>query len=766
MANVCAHQALLDGPKDIASWAEIRNVLKFGCGDIGLQVITAVELHTAGFVYSFDCPSLADHQCQLNLALLTAACAVLASAVVAKSVKFFSESAASEEDTAMAIRARGYKEFKTNFAEQAATLKVLSALEGTTNPDLLRNRWLASFAGMEADEVMDEGNGLPGSVDGVATPLWIFSTQAARYVLECLPEAALALLFKSTLALAGPGDTQGTLKSAWKSTLKEAADPALYQQAVYVPNTKDGGEASIRRQLRRLQSVVSVVVSVLAATSSTLSEMSRNYPALNHDLPQLPGLANLLAKPLEVFITSIVEIRPTGYPDWVLPKTGIESMAPVVKRSQRSDGLRFLGDQLRLEGSTYRFPPISAKQKQWEDWCSKIAELSSMFYDFPAPLIISMLLGPVPGTDRRIYGWAEKVQEMRSLGAEPTIAQFLGHVRTVVLPNNTTRREAARELQGLVTKESRCDLNDCLAVAAKFRQLFAQLFPTSSTEPEPLTRFAAVEVVHMIMQSLHTGGKPSLWKAWKNYTAYDNSVMFERYVDEKWHRGNESEVLTASYLAEVCRHLESAHRQFVQTSEPEDNTQSRGGRAHSVNAAAQLLGVAPSVLAAWTKDNSPSGSNKRKEPGSGPSTPRPPNAPPRLVSSSPRGRAGRGRGSPARGRGSGDGGRGRFAPRDLPRLGGRATGLMFGRALRSMRGTEGVPDAGTIRPYLDLPPVTFEQAVTLVEGGSCVLCQEYGHSYGACPAQRLPNVHQRLAVQAFCQLFASHKRAAQEDPVA
>lgn len=82
-----------------------------------------------------------------------------------------------------------------------------------------------------------------------------------------------------------------------------------------------------------------------------------------------------------------------------------------------------------------------------------------------------------------------------------------------------------------------------------------------------------------------------------------------------------------------------------------------------------------------------------------------------------------------------------------------------------MKNTPDVPNAGAIRAYLELPPVTFDQAVALVEGGSCVLCQESGHPYSGCPALRLSNVTHRLAVQAFMRAFNDKKKDPQGNAV-
>jgi hypothetical protein len=78
-----------------------------------------------------------------------------------------------------------------------------------------------------------------------------------------------------------------------------------------------------------------------------------------------------------------------------------------------------------------------------------------------------------------------------------------------------------------------------------------------------------------------------------------------------------------------------------------------------------------------------------------------------------------------------------------------------------MKDTPGVLNAGEVRPFLQLPPVTFDQAVQFVEAGCCVVCQERGHPYGRCPAHQLSKVEDRLAVQVFMQRFNTAKAAAQ-----
>jgi hypothetical protein len=180
----------------------------------------------------------------------------------------------------------------------------------------------------------------------------------------------------------------------------------------------------------------------------------------------------------------------------------------------------------------------------------------------------------------------------------------LAHVRQQVLATSTTKRAAWHELSAL--QEHYKVLDDCLELSTKLRQLFAQLFPANSTEPEPASRLQAMRVVHNLLASLHRPAQTTaLTKAWKNYDSYNSSSMFAEFVDANLHVDGASAGLCTHYLDAISRHLDLAHRMYVQTapaSGSHKNTEKKGAN-DSVAAAAKLLGLKRTNLAAALTKN-------------------------------------------------------------------------------------------------------------------------------------------------------------------
>ena len=359
-------------------------------------------------------------------------------------------------------------------------------------------------------------------------------------------------------------------------------------------------------------------------TAVTVPNLVQGY-ALMKGLPE-PGPANPATAASDNPIKDTVNkfMLGTANPlskEWIFTVPGV-----VVKTAvfSRSDALRFIHEQLKQPQSSYRMPVFTAAQRSWEAWFKKVLDIGSMCPDLPAAWVIPTLTGSLQADDRRIYGWHDHVVCQQSDGREPTLTEFIAHVRRQVLATNTTRRAAANELAGLVQNHS--ELDDCLALSTKLKQLFMQLYPretNGSSEPEPVTRLAAVRTVHQLLQQLHTRGnnKLSLVRAWKAYTSYDGAQMFDKYVDEAVHLAGSSVEIATSYLRSVCEQLERAHRMYVQTVRVEDtpvHPTGGGDRRMSVNAMAKALNVAPTALAAWVGGNA---GTRRGAQGSSPAKP-------------------------------------------------------------------------------------------------------------------------------------------------
>ena len=102
---------------------------------------------------------------------------------------------------------------------------------------------------------------------------------------------------------------------------------------------------------------------------------------------------------------------------WVLQKPG----GTPSSRSDRSDGLRHIENQMRLTQSQYHMPLVSDDQRSWEAWFSRVLSLQKMFPHLPASLIIPSLTGALRTDDRRIYGWQDQAEVMRHEGREPSL---------------------------------------------------------------------------------------------------------------------------------------------------------------------------------------------------------------------------------------------------------------------------------------------------------------------------------------------------------
>lgn len=712
----------------------------------------------------WDCATEADCLPVLTACLwLVSACA-LASAACAHDLATTISGIVNEQSLAEAKDA-SERNFREQLARLANKFGVGAAIEGTEPKELLHDRWQEAIRLLPAMHQMEWPFG-DCHEDDIASAWRPVSKKETGYFLASLPTAGRVLYIRNLYALAAnkAHEVISSLKASFRS-LKFLDEP-LSLDANYRPYSGDGGESNLIRIVRRMNYLVSLAVAVLCATETTRQDTIKDFRIDASDpieTPEVPSIEELKAI-VDLCFTQTEHIQGS----WVTSTPGVEPSPPVF-RSDRSDGLRFLSDQLKSKESVYRIPVVTDGQRVWEAWFLKVLDLQTMFNDLPAELIIPILTGSVKTDDRRVYGWHDKVLAMRHNQRKPTLAEFVQHIRSQVLATNTTRREASHELERLRFDCS--ELSDCMALLTKLKQLFAQLHPPESDEHEPMSRLTAVRHVHNLLQGLHRQGlhgKPGLVRAWKNYTAYDGSVMFAQYVDAKLHEHDKSEQVTAAYLVAVCTHLEQAHRQYVQTIEPEEEHLRGKRNVSSVNAAAHLLNMTPTTLAAWIKTGAPSGSRashgQKRAASQPPARTSEPEAPQILAqehlstynrgydrrSGAGRGRGGRGRsdfhgrgrsyasaGHANGGHGGGNHPRAAVANAEISR------GEVYARILEDMKDMHDMPALATIRQKLGLPAINFDEAKRRVrEDKACALCQETDHNYSRCPAlkQRDPEL--------------------------
>ena len=118
------------------------------------------------------------------------------------------------------------------------------------------------------------------------------------------------------------------------------------------------------------------------------------------------------------------------------------------------------------------------------------------------------------------------------------------------------------------------------------------MFP-SSTEETGISRLTAMKSIHKMLEKLKNSRvtkSQNIVKAWKDYSAYLHTQMFVEYLDESLHNTqNASQELCTKYLEEITKHLEIAHKMYVQTHDTvqlhsQSTTQNNGSSHQSVNA--------------------------------------------------------------------------------------------------------------------------------------------------------------------------------------
>ena len=184
-------------------------------------------------------------------------------------------------------------------------------------------------------------------------------------------------------------------------------------------------------------------------------------------------------------------------------------------------------------------------------------QILSCLFKVKTPIIITTLTAQIPDKDRRIYGWHDKVQQLDSVHQQPTLEQFIQHIKSQVLPVTHTRKQAYTELLSLQTNNK--NVPDCVALGTKFRQLFSQVFPSGdSQEVAPATKLNCCQAIHRTLLELTKSPfQNKLVKAWQDHTGYNASLIFAAYLKESLHADGSSDILSESYLTlveENCHH--------------------------------------------------------------------------------------------------------------------------------------------------------------------------------------------------------------------
>ena len=752
------------------------------------------------FSGGMDLATVEGLQAAIERTVYTVQQAILGAACMAKHLHLETQKLeqVADRDVARAVAATA---FRSALPRQFAAMQAVSALVGMDSEsyeiraarfvealDLLPN-WEEGN-----DAVTDNWPQLEEGLDGIPLTWMPFIHRKSSFMFRNLPVTARTLYLRCIQSLAGDdaADLIALLRQHADGHfgLVEAAEH-LDQRLSSQPSGSDGGEDNLIRHFRRWSQLTSIAVAFVKALHNAMTSTSRQpHPQLAAlrgacpmPWPKLTSDLNENAARCEVttMVTGFIhEHIFTSGEGWVLTPPGVIQTAvlPVQNRVQddglegrlsKSDGIKFLQGQLQNKSSTYRIPRADSTQRDWEAWFDRMASLQDLFPGLPARIIIPMVLGMVPSDDKRFFGWREKTMDLKHRQEEPTLEDFISHVRSQVMANAVTRREAYIELDRL-TRDYR-QIEDCQALSTKLQQLWSQLYPPSTTEIEPINKLDVLRMIHNLLHDIRSrrGARTVMMQAWFDFN-YDHTTMFVSYVDSELHTSKEeTDILSAAFLKEVCRQLQQAHRMSVQVgpnaSAALDSIGGERPRTAQPRHSAAAMRAAPPIhrVATWVDYT---GSKKRDR-------------------SQESGPFNRGRGPRGRSAGSSQSRGGRpqspsssRTPRRPPPPGyeGHSAGrsprppapvelekdyrVIFNR-MRNMRCSGDPKDrlVGHLRgSFQGLTSLPYEQAVQAVLDGGCTLCQETGHIGKFCPVLKEADEQLRKRINNYNSLLREARR--------
>jgi hypothetical protein len=709
------------------AWATILNTR---CGERGKEVAADVlKIYGDALSEQADIPAV---KRDLHRCVYIAIASVLTAAQMAKFLHLELEKIDSAE-TRNAHKISAEVAFRTAFAMLCRQLGVAAVLEDPVDTTAaMRTRWLAALADLHKDgrdeqESVDLREGM-GTLNAMFWPLLHRET---AFLFKALPVNGRALYLRCILSLAEGSAAQvtSTLREQFPTDAVTSQPSQLEQNTTLPPDCMDGGEDNLLRHYRRWNYFASMSIAVVSALQAALlsakhdqnnttapdpAESLRFVESPNQPLPE--GQGPEYVQYIELAVEDLESEHIFLGNGWVTSAPGMraQSSSPETPaRSDKSDGIRFLTSAMQNTQSVYRMPRADDAQRVWESWFEKVLALELMFKDLPAQLSIPMLTGHLKTDDRRIYGWHDIAIAMNHANQQPTLHQFVAHVKTQVLATNTTRREAKLELDRLVTDFS--GIPDCSALKTKLKQLWAQLYPPNTDEVEPMTKLAAMKQVFALLMAIRFKGKVSqpMVKAWRDFTLHDSPTMFSKYIDEGLHVRGASDQLAVQYLNEVYDQLDLAHRMFVQVGaimSSQDASSHKQVADKPIVAAAKLLNVTPQVVATWIDSTGPPGSKKRaREPAASTNKKK-------KAFSQPTSKT---NGSTTK------------------RSNSKMRAAMASMKVLSER--QNAPDLmpGVLRgDFPNLEPLEYDEAVRLVEGGACTLCM-LPHKHTDCKSAAL-----------------------------
>ena len=520
-------------------------------------------------------------------------------------------------------------------------------------------------------------------------------------------------------------------------------------QSYYLDSSlKDGKDSNAQRVVRRFNYLAVLKVCQLLAFQQCLDDLRTIIPL--QQLPAVPATRFAYSDYVSMSKSAMILVDKfmanTNHPitkTWVYTEMGKDRLA-APSGTEASHALHFLNAQLKDKSSMYHMPEINSPQKYWNDWFQRVAALKTTYNNLNDMVVIPMLLSHLAVDDKRIIGWSEAMKEASSKNEQKTLEQFLAHIKGLVVPTGTLRRDAAKQLLAVTNQPYK--VADCQTLGSKIRLLFRSLFPPSSEEVEPMSRLTAMKHVHLMLYKLKQARPQDssiiLVTAWVQFTGYQHFDMFVEFIDEKLHVSTaHTERLCTEYVDKVVNQLTVAHRMYIQMqsvmprsqtgnalSNNSSNRSSNGSTGrflHNVNA----MNSNPNHSGDRNRSRSRTRSGTGSEGGH-----------------TPQGRGGgrfgaAGRsGSTGRGRSGGPGRGGGNPPSEYPNRPKYTGEEHFNRVMAGVNhaatvmGDKYAP--GNLRKEMD-PSLTKVAnrltAMRRIAEGNCLLCQMEGHRSSRCP---------------------------------
>jgi hypothetical protein len=82
-----------------------------------------------------------------------------------------------------------------------------------------------------------------------------------------------------------------------------------------------------------------------------------------------------------------------------------------MQTSKGKSAVKYLTQQLSMNGSAYKMPSPESFQQHWEDWCNKPVDMTSN-YDISTETIIHDASRHLPMSDHVTFGWTNCLELM------------------------------------------------------------------------------------------------------------------------------------------------------------------------------------------------------------------------------------------------------------------------------------------------------------------------------------------------------------------